>query len=297
MYNLYSVFTIRDPDYLRRNAPFILGFRSVVYALAVGNTCILKASELAPACALAIASILQAAGLPAGCLNVLHHRPDDAARVTRVLIEHPSVKKINFTGSTNIGRVIARLAGESLKPVLLELGGKASTIVLGDADLQQAALACVQGAFLHAGQICMSCERIIVHSSVTDPFLAELRKAVRKTAHRTDDKPVLMVTEQAAKRVEALTQNAIRSGAKPLDDVNYSDRVGAYLHPIVLQDVTKDQELYYTESFGPVVVVITVDTDEQAVAVANDTEYGLSAALFTQDLAKAFRLANKIESG
>jgi acyl-CoA reductase-like NAD-dependent aldehyde dehydrogenase len=244
----------------------------------------------------AIASIFEEAGLPQGCLNALYHRPEDAAEITRALIEHPAVKKINFTGSTTVGRTIAKVAGENLKPVLMELGGKASTIILEDADLRQGALACIQGAFLHAGQICMSCERIIVQSSVADAFLQELESATKNLLGQGDGTQ-LMVSQKAADRINGLVQHAISSGAEPLIGSDAKLAQGPRLTPVVLKYVTKEMDLYYTESFGPIVIVVTVDDEEQAVAVANDTEYGLSAAVFTSDLQKALRLAKKVESG
>lgn len=246
----------------------------------------------------AIASIFKEAGLPPGCLNALYHRSEDAAEITRALIQHPAVKQINFTGSTTVGRAIAKVAGENLKPVLMELGGKASTIILEDADLRQGALACTQGAFLHAGQICMSCERIIVQSSVADAFLRELESATKNLLGQGDGTQ-LMVSQTAADRINGLVQHAISSGAEPLIGSTASAKLaqGPRLTPVVLKHVTKEMDLYYTESFGPVVIVVTVDDEEQAVAVANDTEYGLSAAVFTRDLQKALRMAKKIESG
>ena len=132
-----------------RNAPYILGVRSILYAIAAGNTTILKGSELAPRTAWVIGDIFKQAGLPAGVLNVLYHRPEDASAITTALIAHPLVKKINFTGSTKVGSIIASTAGKYLKPVLMELGGKASAIVLPDADLDLAAKCCMAGAFLH----------------------------------------------------------------------------------------------------------------------------------------------------
>lgn len=131
------------------NAPYILGFRSVAYALAAGNTTVIKGSELSPRCFWAIGRVFNEAGLPDGCLNVLTHHPEDAAAVTTTIIEHPAVKKINFTGSTHVGSMIATTAGKNLKPVLMELGGKASCIVLEDADIDKAAYACAIGAFVH----------------------------------------------------------------------------------------------------------------------------------------------------
>lgn len=132
-----------------RNAPYILGFRAVAYALAGGNTTVLKGPELAPRCFWAIGDIFKQAGLPDGCLNVLSVRAQDAAEVVTAMIEHPAVRKINYTGSTAVGSIIAATAGKNLKPVLMELGGKASAIVLKDADLERAATGCARGAFVH----------------------------------------------------------------------------------------------------------------------------------------------------
>lgn len=132
-----------------RNAPWPLGCRAVVYALAAGNTVVLKGPELAPRCYWAIADIFRQAGLPDGCLNSLVHRPQDAAEITNTLIAHPSIKKINFTGSTATGAIISSVAGKHLKPIITELGGKASAIILEDADVEKAAKACTLGSFLH----------------------------------------------------------------------------------------------------------------------------------------------------
>ena len=152
------------------NAPYVLGFRSVIGPLAMGNTVVLKGAEASPGCYWAIASALHEAGLPAGCLNTIIHRPQDASEITSSLIANPAIKKINFTGSTNVGSIIASLAGKYLKPTVMELGGKAPTIVCEDADLQQAALGCALGAFLHAGQICMATERVLVNAKIADQF-------------------------------------------------------------------------------------------------------------------------------
>lgn len=132
-----------------RNAPYILGTRAVAIPLAAGNTAILKGSELSPKCFWAIGDIFREAGLPAGCLNVLYHQPSDAVAVTNTLIAHPAVRKVSFTGSTNVGSIIASTAGKYIKPVLLELGGKASAVVLDDANLEKAAMSCTLGSFLH----------------------------------------------------------------------------------------------------------------------------------------------------
>jgi acyl-CoA reductase-like NAD-dependent aldehyde dehydrogenase len=156
------------------NATFILGFRAVTYALAAGNTVVFKASEVSPRSLGVVGTVFREAGLPDGVLNVIQHAPEDAPAVTKALIEHPAIKKINFTGSTAVGRIIAELAGKNLKPVLLELGGKAPAIALDDADLPMAARACAMGAFLHSGQICMSTERIVVEKGISAKFADEV---------------------------------------------------------------------------------------------------------------------------
>jgi acyl-CoA reductase-like NAD-dependent aldehyde dehydrogenase len=135
--------------HIYRNAPYILGLRAIAYALAAGNTCVLKGSEVSPRCFWAVGSTLREAGLPDGCLNVIYHRREDAAQITTLLIEHLAVKKVNFTGSTAVGRIIGGTAGRNLKPVLMELGGKASAIVCEDADIANAARHCAVGAFLN----------------------------------------------------------------------------------------------------------------------------------------------------
>lgn len=279
------------------NAPYILGFRAVVYALAGGNTVVLKGSELCPRCWWAIGSVLMEAGLPAGVLNVLFHRTADAAEVTRVLVEHPAVRKVNFTGSTGTGRIIAELAGKALKPLLLELGGKAPGIVLKDADLAEAAKWVALGAFLHSGQICMSMERAIVEEIVVDEFGKELKKAVEEMYPQTGEANVL-INKAGVEKNKKLVRDAVGKGAKVLTgDVEQIDDSETRMRPIVVQGVKKGMDMFYTESFGPTISIYSVEDEDEALELANDTEYGLSSAIFTKDLAKAFRIAKKIESG
>ena len=296
MVSMTSVLPMKPFNDDDRNAPYVLGFRSVAYALAVGNTCVLKGSELAPRCFWAIESIFEEAGLPAGCLNVIYHQTQDAPDVTRVLIEHPGIKKINFTGSTAVGRIIAGLAGNNVKPVLMELGGKASTIIFESADLRQGALACARGSFLHAGQICMACERIIVQSSIASAFAAELKIAIDEVFDSGNGSH-LMVSTAGAQKTKQLVRKALEAGAVPLIGSEPTSDITARMNPIVLNGVKKEMEIYYTESFGPTVSFITVDSEDEAIAVANDTEYGLSAAVFTNDLQQGLRVARQIESG
>lgn len=277
-----------------RNAPYILGFRAVIYALAAGNTAVLKAPELSPRCFWAIGDCFREAGLPPGVLNIIAHAPSSAAAVTKALIEHPLVKKVNFTGSTVVGRIIAELAGKNLKPVLLELGGKASAIVWRDADLGLAAQECVVGSFLHSGQICMSTERIIVHKDVVGPFEEELKKANAATFKNAG----VLVNSAGVQKNKRLLRDAVSKGATLLNgDINTTESSETRMAPIIVKGVTTEMDLYHVESFGPTVSLFVVESEEEALTLANDTEYGLSASVFTADLGTGLRMAREIESG
>jgi acyl-CoA reductase-like NAD-dependent aldehyde dehydrogenase len=287
-----------------RNAPYILGVRSVLYALAAGNTCILKGSELSPRCFWAIGSVLHDAGLPPGALNVLYHRTEDAAQITTALIQHPAVKKVNFTGSTAVGRIVAQTAGKHLKPVLMELGGKASAIVLDDANLDKAATQCALGAFLHSGQICMATERILVHKAVKAQFIEAFKSAAE--AIFGSGKPASVLVQSAnVDKNKRLVSEAVKAGATVVhgdheQEESHPETKEASqtrMRPIIVEGVKRDMELYHTESFGPSVSVIEIGSEEEAIEIANDTDYGLSGAVFTENLARGIRVARQIESG
>ncbi|KID95860.1 Aldehyde/histidinol dehydrogenase, partial [Metarhizium majus ARSEF 297] len=280
------------------NSPYHLGLRSVTFALATGNTAILKGAEFSPRCYWAIADVFRQAGLPAGVLNLLFHRPADAATVTESLIAHPDVKKINFTGSTKVGSILAASAGRHLKPCLMELGGKANAIVLKDADLDKAAVQCAMGAFMNAGQICMSTERILVDASVAREFEPILKRTINDIFGTAGATPTL-VTSASAARNRALVEDAVSKGATSLDI--YSDELGQMvetrMRPVVLTNVDKSMELYGGESFGPSVSLYSFDSEDEAIELANDTEYGLTASVFTENLGSGFRIAEKLDSG
>lgn len=245
----------------------------------------------------ALISIFHEAGLPNGVMNMIAHDRDSAAEITAALIANPQVKKINFTGSTAVGRIIGRLAGEHLKPVILELGGKAPAIVWEDADLDVAAQQCALGAFLHGGQICMSTERIIVHKKVKAQFQDKLKAAVKSMFPSNGPAPIL-VNDAAVKRNKALVDDATSKGATVIHgDPSAHESRTAELRPIIVDNVTADMDMYRTESFGPTVSLYEVETEEEAVALANDADYGLTAAVFTDDLRRGLRFAREIESG
>lgn len=265
--------------------------------MAAGNTVVFKGTELAPKTMWAIASVFHEAGLPDGVINTLTHEPAAGPAITEALISDARVRKINFTGSTHVGRIIGRLAGENLKPALLELGGKAPAIVWEDADLDAAATQCALGAFLHAGQICMSTERILVHASVHDEFVARLKTAVATIFPSEQPAPVL-ISAHSVERNRRLLQDAQSKGATVLyGDVEAQEEIGTAMRPVILGGVTPDMDIYQAESFGPTVSVLAIRDEDEAVRVANDTEYGLSSAVFTADLRRGLRFARRIDAG
>jgi vanillin dehydrogenase len=280
------------------NAPVILCTRAVATPLAYANTVVLKASELCPRTHASVVHALEDAGLPPGVINLITNEPADAADVVDELIAHPAVRRVNFTGSTRVGRIIAESAGRHLKRALLELGGKAPMVVLADADLDRAAAAANFGAFFHQGQICMSTERIIADRSVADSLaqrVAERAGALTVGDPRDPGTQIGPLINQAAmKRVTSLVADAVSKGATALSGGRAD---GPCYQPTVLAGVTSDMRLYSEESFGPLVTVIAVDGPDEAVAVANDTDYGLSAAVFSENVPAALELAQRIESG
>ncbi|TKA97132.1 aldehyde dehydrogenase, partial [Cereibacter changlensis] len=279
------------------NAPLILGTRAVATAIACGNTAILKASELSPATHLAIGEAFRRAGFPEGVMNVVTNAPEDAAEIVAALIEAPEVRHINFTGSTAVGRIIAEKAATQLKPVLLELGGKAPLIILDDADVEAAVNGAAFGAFMNQGQICMSTERIIVLDGIADRFVAALAaKASALPAGNPRDKVVLgsLVTPQAAEKMDRIIADAVAKGGKVIAG---GTRDGAVVTATLIDNVTSDMIIYTNESFGPVKPIIRVKDDEEAIAVANDTQYGLSSAVYGSDITRALSVADRIESG
>lgn len=280
------------------NAPIILGVRAVATPLACGNTVVLKASESCPRTHGLIAEAFEAAGLPAGALSIVTNAPKDAAEVVGALIDHPAVRRINFTGSTAVGKIIAKRAAEHLKPVLLELGGKAPLIVLDDADLDEAVKAAAFGAFMNQGQICMSTERIIVVDAVADAFVEKFAAKAASLAvgdPREGKTPLGAVVDlKTVSHVQGLVSDAVAAGAV---QVAGGEAKGVLMPATVVDKVTPAMRLFREESFGPVVGVIRARDEEHAIALANDTEYGLSASVFTRDIARGLKVARRIQSG
>jgi benzaldehyde dehydrogenase (NAD) len=280
------------------NAPIILGVRAIAVPLACGNSVILKASEISPRTHSLIIEAFAEAGFPDGVVNIVTNAPADAADVVGALIDHPAVKRINFTGSTHVGRIIAKRAAEHLKPCILELGGKAPLLVLEDADLDEAVKAAAFGAFMNQGQICMSTERIIVVDAVADAFAKQF--AAKASSMLTGDPregtaPLGAVVDQkTVAHVNALIDDAISKGAKVISG-GKSDTV--LMLATVVDGVTAEMKIYSDESFGPIVAMIRAKDQADAVRIANDSAYGLSAAVFTRDTARGLGVARQIHSG
>ncbi|MEN9762701.1 MAG: hypothetical protein RI906_2527 [Pseudomonadota bacterium] len=281
------------------NAPIILGVRAIATPLACGNTVILKGSENCPRTHQLIIEALQEAGFPPGVVNYVTNAPADAGAVVEAMIAHPAIRRVNFTGSTKVGRIIAQTCAKYLKPVVLELGGKAPLVILDDADITDAVNAAAFGCFANSGQICMSTERIIVDESIADEFVRKFAEKARNLPLGDPRKPEPVVLGSVigmstVEHCNALIDDAVLKGARLVCGGKSENT----LMPATLLDrVTPAMRIYHEETFGPVKAIVRVRGVEEAIACANDNEYGLSAAVFGRDIARAFNVARKIDSG
>lgn len=277
------------------NAAVTLGTRAVAAPLACGNTVVLKGSELCPKTHEWIAGIINSAGLPKGVLNYITNAPDHAEEVVEALIAHPAVRRVNFTGSTRVGRQIAVTAASHLKPCLLELSGKGTLIVLEDADLDAAATAAAHGSFFNQGQICMSTERVLVVDSVADAFLAKFRAEAEALRYRPGSAPLgSLINPSAAVRIGAMVEDALAKGASLVTGGELS---GGSIQPTILDHVVPGMRIYDEEAFGPIAGVIRVGDADEALSVANDTEFGLVASVFSADTEAALAILRETETG
>ena len=281
------------------NAPLVLSMRAICMPIAYGNTAILKPStESAAAGGVLIAEVLHEAGFPKGVLNVVTNGPGKSSEIGDEFIENPQVRRINFTGSSAVGRQLAEKAGRYLKRVSLELGGQNPMIILRDADLDNAVNAATFGGFLHQGQICMSTRRIIIEKPIAKEFTEKFVKKVSTLKVGDPQEPDTIIgpiiNQQQFDHVKNSVDAAVRDGAKILAGGKFK---GLCYYPTVLTDVKPGTPFSCEETFGPVVTLIEVDDSDEAVAIANDTAYGLSAAVVTSDFAKGMSVAERIESG
>ena len=281
------------------NAALILSLRAITAPIAYGNTVVLKPSEWSPISGgLLWGEIFAEAGFPPGVLNIVTHGPGEAGPIGEELTEHPAVRRINFTGSTETGRKLAEAAGRNLKRVVLELGGYNPLLVLEDADLDYAVDAAAFGSFLHQGQICMSARKIVVERPIADAFVERLvektkgLKAGDPKEHDTIIGP--LINEDAVATVKGRVDDAVSKGARVLVG---GDADGPNYHATLLADVPEDSEFARVETFGPVAAIEVVDGADEAVARANSTPYGLAAGIITSDPDRGFSLAQQIQSG
>ncbi|MCW5667979.1 MAG: aldehyde dehydrogenase family protein [Piscinibacter sp.] len=281
------------------NAPVILGVRAIATPLACGNTVILKGSENCPRTHQLIVEAFQDAGFPPGVVNYITNAPADAATVVEAMVAHPAVRRVNFTGSTRVGRLIAMTCAKYLKPVVLELGGKAPMVVLDDADLDAAVNGAAFGAFANSGQICMSTERIVVDRKIADDFVSMFAKKARGLPLGDPRKPEPVVLGSVigmgtVEHCNALIDDALAKGAKLVCGGKAENTL---MPATILDHVTPNMRIYHEETFGPVKCVVRVSGVDEAIACANDNEYGLSAAVFGRDTARAITVAQRIDSG
>ena len=281
------------------NGPVVLAARAIAYPIVCGNTVVFRASETSPRTHALVAETLVEAGLPPGVLNLVTNAPEQAPEVIDALIAHKAIRRINFTGSTRVGRIIAQKAATHLKRCLLELGGKSPLVVLADADIDEAVKSAVFGSFLYQGQICMSTERIVVDQSIADTFVA-------KFAARAKELPAgdpmqngacvigPMVSKTNGPRLNSLIEDAISKGAK----LACGGRAeGATMPATIVDHVKPNMKIYDEETFGPITTVVRVNGDQEAITVANDTAYGLSSAVFGRDVTRALNVAMQIDTG
>lgn len=281
------------------NGPVVLAARAIAYPLVCGNTVVFRASETSPKTHSLVVEAVMEAGLPAGALNMLTNAPNDAAEVVDALIAHKAVRRINFTGSTRVGRIIAEKAGRHLKRCLLELGGKSPQVILDDADIDEAVKAALFGSFLYQGQICMTTGKIIVDEKIADVFVEKFAAKARELPMGDPSKGAAcvigpLVAHESGKRLNAMIDDAVAKGATIRSG---GKAEGSMMPATVLDHVTSEMHIYEEESFGPLIAIVRAKNTEDAVRLANDTAYGLSAAVFGRDVTRALNVAMRIDAG
>jgi benzaldehyde dehydrogenase (NAD) len=277
------------------NFPIVLALRSIAPALAVGNAVILKSDPNTPVTGgVLIARVFEEAGLPRGVLHVFSGGADTG----RALVADPNVAMVTFTGSTAAGRAVGELAGRNLKRVVLELGGNSPLIVLDDADVDAAASAGAFGSFLHSGQICIATSRHLVHERIADEYVEALAERARRLVVGDPAREEValgpMINQRQVARAQGIVDESVAEGARVVAGGRAD---GPFFPATVLADVLPTMPVFTQETFGPVAPVVTFSDDEEAVALANDTEHGLAAAIHSRSLARAEGIAARVRSG
>jgi succinate-semialdehyde dehydrogenase/glutarate-semialdehyde dehydrogenase len=280
------------------NFPYAMLTRKLGAALAAGCTVVAKPAKQTPLSMLALAQIVEAVGVPAGVVNVVP--ASDAGRAGGTLCKHPLIKKISFTGSTEVGKLLMRDAADDLKRISLELGGNAPFVVLGDADIDAAVAGAMVAKFRNTGQSCVAANRFIVEQSIADAFTQKLVAQIGKlkTGRGLDDGVDIgpLVDDASVKKVRRLVDDALAKGATLLHGAP-PDGKTRLVPPVVLGRITSEMQLWREEIFGPVVAIRTAKDEAEAIALANDTEYGLVAYVYTRDGARQARAAEALEAG
>lgn len=291
------VFTKREPFGIVGvitpwNLPLNQAARAIAPALVAGNVVVAKPSEITSQTTIEMARLAAEAGFPKGVINIVLGTGKD---VGEAIVRHKDVRKVAFTGSVGVGRVIGHIAADRIIPLTLELGGKSANIVFDDADLDTAATEAVKGFTLNAGQVCSAGTRVLVQRSVYDAFLAKVKSAVEAIVPGDNLGPI--ITPAQFQRVQGYFKVAEQDGARCLHGGAAAGGEGFYIQPTVYADVSNDMRIAQEEIFGPVGVIIPFDTEEDAIRIANDSDYGLIGTLWSQNISRALRVADRIDAG
>jgi succinate-semialdehyde dehydrogenase/glutarate-semialdehyde dehydrogenase len=281
------------------NFPAAMATRKIAPALAAGCTAVLKPAAETPLTALALAALLQEAGLPQGVLNVV--TTSEPGPVVEAMLRNDRVRMLSFTGSTEVGRVLLRIAADRVLRCAMELGGNAPFLVLDDADVEAALEGAMVAKMRNGGQACTAANRFFVHDSVHDAFVEGLvaRMGALRVGPGSEESTQCgpLINEEAVSKVDLLVRDAVDKGARAVLGGHPGDGPGCFYAPTVLVDVPRDARVLHEEVFGPVAPVVRFEDDEDALAMVNHTEYGLVTYLYTRDLARGLRVAERIESG
>jgi succinate-semialdehyde dehydrogenase/glutarate-semialdehyde dehydrogenase len=283
------------------NFPIAMITRKVAPAIAAGCTIVIKPAEQTPLSALALAELAARAGMPAGVMNIVTADAQRSIEVGKVLCDSPVVRHLSFTGSTPVGRILMRQSAPTVKKLALELGGHAPFIVFGDADLDAAVEGALASKYRNAGQTCVCTNRFYAHESIYDAFVEKLAEGAQQIKVGNGFEQGVaqgpLIDDQAVAKVEEHVSDALAKGAKLLAGGKRHALGGLFYEPTVLSDVNADMKIMCEETFGPVAPVIRFKTEEEAIAAANNTEFGLASYFYSRDIGRVWRVAEKLEYG